>query len=92
MKLKLTSVGNPDFGQDPNRPLYGCRSKIIRVDSFEEASKKCLEYISQNDLGSGNWSGGQILGNNNELVGYVSYNGRVWKDEEFNELIYDVQY
>lgn len=82
MFVKLSSVGNPDFGQDPNRPMYGCeKNKLVKVTSFKEASEKCKKFIDDNDLGSGNWSGGQIYGDDDKkvVIAHVSYNGRVWE-------------
>jgi len=87
MIVKLSSCGNPDFGQDPNRPLYGCeKDKKISVDSFKEASQVCVEFISQNDLGSGNWDGGQVF-DGDKQVAQVSYNGRVWEHGELYKEI-----
>ncbi len=80
MKVKLSSVGNPDFGQNPNQRLYGSeKNKVVTVTSFKEASDVCRDFIDNNDLGSGNWSGGEILDENNKIIAHVSYNGRVWE-------------
>lgn len=79
MKVELSSVGNPDFGQDPNRKMYDCEpNKKVEVDSFEKASLLCSQFINKNELGGGNWSGGLITEGRKKLA-YVSYNGRVWK-------------
>lgn len=81
MKVELKSVGNPDFGQDPNRPMYGCeKNQTVEVKSLKDAQERCLEFIKENDLGGGNWAGGRIK-LNGKLIGYVSYNGRVWDKE-----------
>lgn len=80
MKVTLSSVGNPDFRQDPTRPIYGCEpNKTVEVASYKEASEKCIEFITNNDLGSGNWSGGDILDEKGKVIAVVSYNGKVWK-------------
>lgn len=80
MKVKLSSVGNPDlYGENPNRPKPGCaRNELREVSSFKEASELCRKFIEDNDLGSGNWSGGAITENRKQIA-YVSYNGRVWE-------------
>jgi hypothetical protein len=78
MTLTLSNVGNPDFGQDPNRPLPGTSKRLRRVFSLEEASKACRAYIEENELGGGNWTGGKLVGDDGEEVGRVSYNGAVW--------------
>lgn len=54
----LASVGNPDHGEDPNEPMLGVSNKMAHVDTLEQASQKCIDYIASNDLGAGNWSGG----------------------------------
>lgn len=84
LKVELSSVGNPDFGQDPDRPLYGAKkNKKVSVSSFEEASEVVNKFIHENDLGSGNWSGGAIFENGKQIA-HVSYNGRVWEGTEWN--------
>ncbi len=83
MRVKLESVGNPNYHQDPNSPLYGVVSKTVEVISMKEAKTKCLNFIEENDLGSSNWSGGQILDDDNKVIAHVSYNGRVWEGEQW---------
>jgi hypothetical protein len=81
MKVELKSAGNPDFGQDPNKPLYGCEpNKSIVVGSLKEAKRLCLKFIKDNNLGGGNWIGGKVS-NGSRIIAYVSYNGRVWDKE-----------
>jgi len=77
MRVKLSSCGNPDFGQNPDRTCAGAETIIIPVGSFLEASAVCRSWIEANNLGGGNWAGGEIL-KDGILVGRVSYNGRVW--------------
>ena len=82
MKVALSSIGNPDFGQDPNRPMYGCeKNKRVTVLSFKEASEVCLEFIKSNYLGGGNWRGGDITDDSGKVIAIVSYNGKVWKGD-----------
>lgn len=86
MKVKLASVGNPDFGQDPNRPMWGCeKNRTVTVASYKEASEVCSKFINDNDLGGGNWTGGEIYDDKNKVIAHVSYNGRVWKGDFNNE-------
>lgn len=76
----LASVGNPDFGQSPNRPLPGVRRKRLRVATLMAASQACLLYIAHHELGGGNWPGGSVIdqATKNEVAS-ISYNGRAWK-------------
>ncbi len=51
MKVQLSSVGNPDYNQDPDKPLYGCEpNQLVTVKSYKEAQKVCVEFIETNDL------------------------------------------
>lgn len=86
MKVTLASVGNPDFrGQDPNKPLFGCEpNKEVEVKTFKEASQVCVDFIMKNDLGSGNWAGGNIKDDSGKVIAVVSYNGRVWEGSSLN--------
>ena len=77
MKVILESVGNPDFGQNPNKGVSP--KQTVDVKSFEEASDACQDYIKKHDLGGGNWSGGQVT-EGGKQVAYISYNGRIWLD------------
>lgn len=76
--VRLASVGNPDFRQDPTKPLYGVRNKNIKVSTMEAASNACMDYIDEHELGFGNWAGGQVT-DDDKLVAQISYNGRVWE-------------
>ena len=79
MTVQLSSVGNPDFQQDPTRELYGCEaSHHVQVRSFREASKVCRAFITRNNLGGGNWDGGKIF-KDGEPIARVAYNGRVFE-------------
>lgn len=78
-RVCLRSVGNPDFGQDPCRPLYGVPSRWQDVDGLEEASRACRAYVEEYGLGGGNWAGGEVIDHSSgKTVARVSYNGRVW--------------
>ena len=84
MQLTMSSRGNPDFQQDPDRALSP--DVMLTVATFQEASAACEAYIGQYNLGGGNWTGGQICKQGQQLV-RVSYNGRVWDMDE--RCVYD---
>jgi hypothetical protein len=91
MELELSSEGNPDFGQNPNAPLWGCEpNKVVKIKSLEQASVLCEKFIMNNDLGSGNWSGGDIK-ENGRVIARVSYNGRVWKSDKSGSFTVPVE-
>lgn len=82
-KVKLSSVGNPDFGQNPNARKYGAeKNKFVACESFKQASELCIQFIRDNELGGGNWSGGLIT-ESGKAVARVSYNGRVWEGSAY---------
>lgn len=78
LTVELSNRGNPDFGQDPRRPLPGTRASRLTVESLEAASAACRRYIERHGLGGGNWTGGSIKDDAGAEVGTVSYNGVVW--------------
>lgn len=79
--LELKNVGNPDFGQDPRIPKYGTWTGNAQVNSVIDAEKIVQAYISENDLGGGNWSGGRLIRNFDGLViGRFAYNGVLFPD------------
>lgn len=78
MQRTLSSRGNPDISQNPFQTLSP--EIELTVTNVEEASRLCRKYITQYNLGGGNWTGGQISENGREIA-RVSYNGRVWNTE-----------
>lgn len=94
MQLILSNRGNPDHGQNPDWPVYGTASDYtVAVKDLAEAKEKCAEYIKYHNLGGSNWTGGQVLEKENtlsgsyKLIAYISYNGRIWKNENCKEEI-----
>lgn len=84
----LDCRGNPDYGQDPRRRLPGVPTRRVLVASFAEASAAVRNYIEQHQLGGGNWTGGLITDQQGTLIGYVSFNGRVWRNRSSVECLY----
>lgn len=81
--IKTEVCGNPDYGQNPNKPPYGVRVKTIRASTFAEILDKVREWQSDNDIGGGNWMNPALM-RDGELVGFMSYNGKVWSDQSFS--------
>lgn len=72
----LCHAPNPDIAGgywSEHRPA----NKQVSVKSFAEAATLCREYIHDNELGAGNWAGGQVF-KGTQQVARISYNGRVW--------------
>jgi len=80
MIVILDSCGNIDHNQDPNKSLYGVKPNAVKCIDFEMASNLCRKYIETYNLGAGNWGGnaGLVLDDNQKQIARVSYNGRVW--------------
>ena len=77
MEVLLASCGNPDHYQDPDQPMWGCESDSkVSVKSLDEASAECRDFIKRNELGSGNWAGGDVF-EGNEHIAQIAYNGRI---------------
>jgi len=78
MQVKLSHAPNPDVrGGYWEEPLDRGRAVRINVATLADAADACRAYIARNGLGAGNWTGGKIT-DGKKVVGYVSYNGRVW--------------
>ena len=75
----LASRGNPDFRQDPSRPLFGAPADRWRpVEDLASASILCRRFIEAYDLGGGNWTGGQVRERaTRKPVARIFYNGHI---------------
>ena len=80
--IKTEVCGNPDYGQNPNKPPYGVRVKSIRSSSFNDLLNKVREWQSDNDIGGGNWMNPALM-RDGTVIGYMSYNGKIWSDQSF---------
>ena len=77
MKVLLKECCDVDRKTYPSAP-----TRWVKVSSFEEASKKCRNYIDKYEIGSSSWCGGIVKDDNEEVIGMVSYNGRTWTIKE----------
>lgn len=86
LTLKIEVCGNPDHGQDPDQPPFGVkRNTTIRAGRIEIIRLLVEEFQNENNLGGGNWKNA-ILYRDDEEVGRMSWNGRVW-DKEDKEIL-----
>ena len=83
-EVYLENCGNPDHGQDPNRSLPGTESGFwVPAETPQDAAKIVRDYIDENDLGGGNWAGGEVRHLESKVTaGKISYNGRYWPAED----------
>lgn len=80
--IKTEVCGNPDYGQHPDFPPYGVDIVFLSADTFEGLLDQVKEWQYQNDIGGGNWQN-PALYENEEIVGYMSYNGKIWKEKHW---------
>lgn len=81
--VECKSVGNPDFDQDPTSAIS--LPAYYPVNTLEQASQVCRQYIQDNNLGGGNWTGGNVYDVTGKIVAHVSYNGRIWESPDWSE-------
>ncbi len=79
MKVKLESKSNMDFDSSALEGVLNIEAYWVVVETIEEAKIVCDAFIEKNELGGGNWTGGDIVDENDKLIGSVSYNGKFWK-------------
>jgi hypothetical protein len=77
--VRLSSCGNPDFGQ--YAPLS--EPETVTRETLADMVKAAEEYRGFWDLGGGNWMTPAIK-KNGKVVGYISYNGRVWESRDLD--------
>lgn len=81
-KLILQACGNPDHKENPWDNIVDGRhiqANQKSCNTIEECQKAVRDYIEKNSLGAGNWSGGFVLNEHNNQIGYISYNGKYWE-------------
>ena len=81
--VQLEAVPNPDFRKKQWQSQVNIKENYKPVRNLKEAQRECRKFIDKNELGVGNWSGGNIYNDKGDLVGYISYNGRAWKDDNW---------
>lgn len=55
----------------------------FEVDSLKNASKLTQDFIKQYRLSSSNWLGGIVLDSSLQFKAKISYNGRIWDNENW---------
>lgn len=87
LTMTLSSRGNPDHGQDPDAPLWGCPGDaVVAVESMAQASELARAYIQENELGGGSWNGGAVFDASGAKIARVAYNGRVFAPNDRDVL------
>lgn len=78
LKVKLEAKPNHDYDLQDYRAWINIPAQFVEVKDLKEASRICSSFIEENDLGAGNWTGGDVYEGEN-IIARVSYNGRVWE-------------
>lgn len=73
--VRLSTCGNIDRGQNPCEPMYGVPPYTFKCQTIEEGIQEVRRYIELFDIGFGNWIGGQVYDENDNLIGRIHYNG-----------------
>lgn len=55
----------------------------FQVDNLKLAKKLCQEFIIKFNLGASNWLGGRVVDENFNFIAKISYNGRVWDNDDW---------
>ena len=79
--VKLSGHGNIDHDENPYLNIVNneiIEAAVAEANSIEECQSIVRNYIEENGLGGGNWTGGEVF-KNGEKVGRISYNGRFWE-------------
>lgn len=84
--LKTTVYGNPDRGQDPRFPPYGVTQTTLQSDTLSGLQERVSQWQSENAIGAGNWVPATVS-KNGKTVGFMSFNGRVWKEKNLTEEV-----
>lgn len=65
---------------------FGNRKKdVAAMESFKDCSLLCIKYIEYNNLGGSTWRGGDVFDVDGNKIARISYNGRIW-DNNDNEI------
>ena len=78
LTVSLSHARNPDIdGGYWDAPVDPGKRVRVPVISLKGAQKVVRNYIERNNLGGGNWTGGELM-YDGVPVGRISYNGRAW--------------
>jgi hypothetical protein len=82
LEVELGAEPNPNHSSRSHEGSVKIKTQKVKVKSLTESQNKVREFIEKNDLGAGNFTGGDLF-SHGKKIGRVSYNGRVWnlKDE-----------
>ena len=77
--VSLSAEPNPDYDLGSWEAGVKIPAKLVPVRDLRAAVQAARNFIQENNLGGGNWTGGQVYNDKGEWVARISYNGRVWE-------------
>jgi hypothetical protein len=82
LEVELGAEPNPSHSSRSHEGSVKIKTHRVKVKSLSEAQNEVRGFIEENDLGAGNFTGGDLF-SHGKKIGRVSYNGRLWnlKDE-----------
>jgi hypothetical protein len=83
-RLEFTICGNPDRGQGDWE-----ESHSLEAPTMNELRAAVRAFQYENNIGGGNW-GEAVLTQDRSVVGYMSYNTRVWNSQKYTDTTKEV--
>lgn len=59
------------------------------VDTLEQASRIYSKRRDESGEGASTFNPGKVLNDKYQIIGYISYNGKVWSDHHSTKLLFD---
>jgi hypothetical protein len=80
-KITVKAMGNPDHGQNPDKPLWGVEPCTLVKEELKELQNAVWDWQIDNCIGAGNWVDMPVY-HENHCIGLMSYNGKVWLQDK----------
>lgn len=80
-EVELEAVPNTDFANGSHEAKVRVKKSKKSANSIEQAVAITKQFIQENDLGGSNFIPAKIY-KNGKHIGFISYNGRVWNNEQ----------
>jgi hypothetical protein len=78
-QVKPSFMGNPDRGQN-SAPV---KPRTFSADNLNDLRDMISDFLDNNGLGAGNWGTAKVL-KDNQIYGWMSYNGRIWDRDDWS--------
>lgn len=81
-EFRFDQMSNNAKIEELNKPVGNV---FFEIKSIKEASELCQKFIRRFNLDSSNWDGGKVVNENFDFIARISYNGRVWDNENWQK-------